>query len=157
MNNFHDELMNSICVHECIYQISMKIPGRHVCSVFVCRCVTRAAGVCLSNSSGMQEPWPTFSSGSKSWLSWAISSLGRLWTSFLHSSHTDRLAMNIPMSGRKTRIPLPASAPITLQTQTAHQHTVTEAYASFFHIHFSLNRSADVQLFTWTCYRWLWL
>lgn len=59
---------------------------------------------------------PTCSSASKSALYWAMSSGGLFWTRVRHSSQMAKPAMNMPMSGMNTRIPFPASAPITLQT-----------------------------------------
>lgn len=56
----------------------------------------------------------TCSSASKSWLYCAISSVGLFFSRLRHSSQVPRPAMNMPMSGRNTRMPFPTSAPITL-------------------------------------------
>lgn len=58
---------------------------------------------------------PTCSSASKSALYWAMSSGGLFWTRLRHSSQMAKPAMNMPMSGMNTRMPLPASAPMTLK------------------------------------------
>lgn len=62
-----------------------------------------------------QRKWkPTCSSAKKSALYWAMSSGGLFWTRLRHSSQMAKPTMNMPMSGMKTRMPFPASAPITL-------------------------------------------
>lgn len=64
----------------------------------------------------------TCSSASKSWLYWAISSTGLFFSRLRHSSQVPRPAMNIPMSGRNTRMPFPTSAPITLMAEETLGH-----------------------------------
>lgn len=75
---------------------------------------------------------PTCSSASKSALYWAMSSGGLFWTRVRHSSQMAKPATNMPMSGMNTRMPLPASAPITLWTNRKHRgHTLTESRCLF--------------------------
>lgn len=68
----------------------------------------------------------TCSSASKSALYWAMSSGGLFWTRLRHSSQMAKPATNMPMSGIKTRMPFPASAPITLRTKTNKKNRLTE-------------------------------
>lgn len=56
----------------------------------------------------------TNSSFSHSELNWATSSLSGFLTMVLQTSQMVRLAMNIPISGTNTLMPLPASAPFKL-------------------------------------------
>lgn len=62
----------------------------------------------------MHEIRFTNSSFSNSELYCAASSVIGFWTMFLQTSQMVRLAMNIPISGTNTLIPLPASAPFRL-------------------------------------------
>lgn len=59
----------------------------------------------------------TCSSASKSSLYCAISSTGLFFSRLRHSSQVPRAAMSMPMSGKNTRMPFPASAPITLMEE----------------------------------------
>lgn len=67
---------------------------------------------------GRRETWVftlTNSSFSHSELNWATSSVSGFLTMVLQTSQMVRLAMNIPISGTNTLMPLPASAPFKLR------------------------------------------
>lgn len=59
---------------------------------------------------------PTCSSDWKSSLYCAMSSGGLFWTRLRHSSQMPKPTINMPISGMNTRMPFPASAPLTLGT-----------------------------------------
>lgn len=64
-----------------------------------------------------------------------MSSGGLFWTRLRHSSQMARPTTNMPMSGMNTRMPFPASAPITLQgakgARDQSGDTATESRRSF--------------------------
>lgn len=117
--------------------------GRHVCSVFVCRCVTRAAAFVWV----IHQTWtPThLLLGLK-----VMVVLGHFFTGTLVDQlsaqqphgQTGHEHPNVRQENSDTIACICTNNTTNTDSTSAHS---TEAYALFFHIHFSLNRSADVQ------------